>query len=87
LHTGVGISAESNLVEMRGCRNANITVSIGAGFGYVVPQALVDGINAILRAFNLGALRSEGGVEAGFKKLLESHTVIPPIKSCGADGA
>lgn len=84
LHTGVGISAESSLVTLRGCRNATIRVSVGAGFGYFLPQPLVAGINAILRQFNLGQIRSEGGVEAAFKPLLESHTAVPPIPACEA---
>jgi hypothetical protein len=87
LHTGIGYSGESKLQQLRGCRNASITVSLGAGFGYFLPQALVNGINAVLRALNLGAIRSEGGIEAVSKKLLESYTRVPPIEACNANGA
>jgi hypothetical protein len=87
LHTGIGYSGESKLVQLRGCRNASITVSLSAGLGYFLPQALVDGINAILRTFNLKHIRSEGGVEAKSVKLLESHTRVPPIEACSTNGA
>jgi hypothetical protein len=88
LHTGVGYSAESDHAQLRGCRNASITVSIGAGFGYFLPQKLVDGINAILRTFNLRQIRSEGGKEAAFVRLLDSRTAVPPIATCrSANGA
>ena len=86
LFSSLGISKNSDLERLKQCRAATVLVNVGAGYGYVLPQAMVNGINAILSLFKAGAIASEGGVHLGSANLLEHQSVIPPIKACGAGG-
>ena len=59
---GAGPGMVAGGVGMMPCNQGTFDIDLGGGIGYKMPQALVDGINFFLRAFNLQTLQADGSL-------------------------
>jgi hypothetical protein len=74
--SSVGITRASD-IGMLTCRQATLDVNLGAGVGYLIPKAVTDAINFVLRQLNI-KYRVDG--EGGF-------STKPPLKIISTTGA
>jgi hypothetical protein len=84
LNSAIGISRDSDLMKIRDCHASTFRSSLGVGIGYVMPKLVTSAINFFLRALNIEEITGEGGIETAPAVLVDSYTVRPKLKACGA---
>jgi len=80
----IGISRGSDLAAgpmgLPTCLGATIDIGMSVGIGYIIPQAVTDTINFILRQLNVKEIEREGGLEHR-ENLIHKDEYLP--ESCG----
>jgi hypothetical protein len=74
------VTNSSDLAAIK-CKNATISVQMGAGLGYSIPQPVVSAINFILQKLNIGAISGSGGSET-YQTLYKNSESEPNTKGC-----
>jgi hypothetical protein len=71
LSNAVGITRHADTDQLARCNQANVYLYLDAGVGYFMPNVIVNGLNALLGALNLGKIKNEGGFT-----LLKPHPIL-----------
>lgn len=82
LNSSVAVSRGSNIGIVT-CREATLAMAMGAGVGYMIPQGVTRGINAILRALNIKEIQDSGGFQTSPMKLVSTTSRTPKLAVCG----
>ena len=65
------------------CKQATLSMALGAGVGYVIPQAVTRAINSILRALNIKEeLKDSGGFQTKPVMLVKTSYYHPAVQAC-----
>jgi hypothetical protein len=66
------------------CRQGTISMGIGAGVGYMMPEPVSGAINSILRALNIRTqIESSGGLQTNPKIIVDIGRKFPSVEACG----
>jgi hypothetical protein len=76
------VGKSSDLDTLLRCRSSEFGIFLSAGVGYFMPRVITDGINAVLRALNLGQIAGQGGFESDAKQIVSHHSYAPDHRVC-----
>lgn len=82
LDSTVAIYRHSDLDTLAICDGATLNVHLAAGIGYLIPQAITDIINTVLRALNIKPIRGEGGLQMKPMKVFTDFSYRPDSRAC-----
>jgi len=61
-----------------------VSMGVGAGVGYRIPQPVTDAINAVLRALHIREeIKGSGGIETKPVVLVKAGWYTPKLEICG----
>jgi hypothetical protein len=66
------------------CKQESVSMGVGAGVGYRIPQPVTDAINAVLRALQIREeIKGFGGIETKPVVLVKAGWYTPKLEICG----
>lgn len=66
------------------CKQATLSMGVGAGVGYMIPEPVTRAINSILRALNIREeIKSSGGLETKPAIIVDIGRYHPAVEACG----
>jgi hypothetical protein len=87
LNSSVAVTRGSSIGILQGpltCKQATLSMYVGAGVGYLIPEPVTGAINSILRALNIREeIQSSGGLETRPANIVEIGRYHPSLKACG----
>lgn len=87
LNSSVAVTRGSSIGILQGpltCKQATLTMALGAGVGYVIPQPVTNAINSILRALNIREqIQGSGGFDTKPIQLVNLGYYHPALPVCG----
>jgi hypothetical protein len=88
LNTSVTVTRGSSAGLLQGpltCKQATLSMGVGAGVGYMIPEPVTGAINSLLRALNIREeIKSSGGLETKPVIIVNMGRVHPALEGCGA---
>lgn len=86
LNSSVAVARGSGIGILQGpltCRQATLSMGVGAGVGYQVPEPVAGAINAVLRTLNIQEkLQSAGGFQTKPANIVNISRYRPSIQAC-----
>ena len=87
LNSSVAVTRGSDLGILTGplaCKQASLSMGVGAGVGYMMPEPVTSLINSFLRAINIRKeISSSGGLEQDPVIIVNIGRVHPSLQACG----
>jgi hypothetical protein len=87
LNSSVTVTRGSDLGILQGplaCKQATLSMGVGAGVGYMMPEAVTNLINSFLRAINIRKeISSAGGLESNPVIIVSMGRYHPSLEKCG----
>jgi hypothetical protein len=88
LNSSVTVTRGSSIGLLQGpltCKQATLSMGLGAGVGYRIPQPVTNAINALLRSLNVREeIQGAGGMETKPVIIVNMGRVHPALEACGA---
>jgi hypothetical protein len=69
------------------CRQATVSMAMGAGVGYMMAQPVTNAINAVLRALNIREIQGSGGIQTNPQTVVQTGWYKPAVKACGGSSS
>ena len=87
LNSSVAVTRGSDLGILTGplaCKQASLSMGVGAGVGYMMPEPVTNLINSFLRAINIRKeISSSGGMETDPVIIVNIGRYHPSLQACG----
>jgi hypothetical protein len=86
LNSSVTVTRGSDAGILRGptaCKQATLSMGVGAGVGYMIPEPVTGAINSMLRALNVREeIKSSGGLETKPVIIVDIGRYHPSLQAC-----
>jgi hypothetical protein len=87
LNSSVTVTRGSSIGILQGpltCKQATLSMGVGAGVGYMIPEPVTGAINSILRALNIREeIKSSGGLQTKPAIIVDIGRYHPAVPACG----